>query len=622
MKPFIRFTCLLVAVALISSCIQKDELIIDEQLQLKKGDTGSTVSDGPGISQIIKDHYIVVFKEQVTNPAMEADMLGRLFGMETGHVYEHALKGFSAYIPSQALRGLVNHPLIEYIEPDITMMAFEQTVPTGISRIEANNSTLSDVNVDVAVIDTGVDTSHPDLNVVGGVRYYLGRLTDSKYNDDNGHGSHVAGTIAARNNGFGVVGIVPGARIWAVKVLNSQGSGYMSDIVKGVDWVTKNAGSIAVANMSLGGQGVSIALRTAIQKCVAEGVVMVVAAGNSKMDVYGNDGVFGTSDDYIPAAYREAATISALCDTDGKPGGEGNPHTYGADDSFASFSNFSRSVVANNPVNSGGAAIDLILPGVNIYSTYKSGGYVSMSGTSMASPHAAGLAALHISKNMRATDSLGVFAIRQALIDAGKVQTDALGLVNGGDPDPNKEKLGWAGNSTPVDNQPPLANAGPDQTLSDTDGNGTASVTLDGSLSTDDKGVTSYIWTIGTTEIATGQQPNVELTVGTHTITLTVSDAEGLKGSDLVTVTVLQTVQVITLEATARTVRTKRYADLVWSVSTAALIDIYRNGSKIKTVTNTGTYTDNLSKVTDTSFIYQVCVAGGNLCSDESLVEF
>jgi subtilisin len=615
MKPFIRFTSLLVVFAFISSCIQKDEFIIDEQLQLKKGDIGSTVSDGTGISQIIKDHYIVVFKEHVTNPAMEADMLGRLFGMETGHVYEHALKGFSAYIPSQALRGLVNHPLIEYIEPDITMMAFAQTVPTGISRIEANNSTLTNVDVDVAVIDTGVDTSHPDLNVVGGVRYYLGRLTDSKYNDDNGHGSHVAGTIAAHNNGFGVVGIVPGARIWAVKVLNSQGSGYMSDIVKGVDWVTRNAGTIAVANMSLGGQGVSTALRTAIKKCVAAGVVMVVAAGNSKVDVYGNDGVFGTSDDYIPAAYPEAATISALCDTDGKPGGDGNPHTYGADDSFASFSNFSRSVVAKNPVSSDGAAIDLILPGVSIYSTYKSGGYATASGTSMASPHAAGLAALHISKNLRATDSLGVYAIRQALINAGKAQIDALGLINDGDPDPNKEKLGWAGNATPVDNQPPVADF---------------TFTISGmtvyfkDISGDDDGtIEAWSWNFGNDATSTIQNPSHAYTAdGTYTVSLTVTDNGGKTASVSHEVTVPQVAQEFTLIAAARTVRTKRYADLEWAGSSAALIEIYRDDVKIKTVSNTGAYTDNLSKVTGTTFTYHVCEAGGTPCSNESLVEF
>jgi PKD repeat protein len=294
-----------------------------------------------------------------------------------------------------------------------------------------------------------------------------------------------------------------------------------------------------VANMSLGGQGTSSSLQTAIQKCVGKGVVVVVAAGNSGADVYGSDGVFGTSDDYIPAAYKEVATISALCDTDGKPGGLGSATSYGKDDSFATFSNYSKNVVSGNPVTSDGKAIDLILPGVNIYSTYKSGGYATASGTSMASPHAAGLAAMYIVKNGRANGSSGVYAIRQALIDAGKAQTDSdYGLINGGDPDPNKEKLGWAGNATPVDNQPPVANAGPDQTLSDTDGNGTATVSLDGSKSTDDKGITSYIWTIGTDEIATGPQPDVDLPVGTHNIKLTVSDEEGLAATDYVSVTI------------------------------------------------------------------------------------
>jgi subtilisin family serine protease len=343
MKTLAKIFWLVAIFSFVLSCIQKDEFLMDDQLLLKKGVTDNAAPDQESISQIIKDHYIVVFKDNITNPGMEAAGLARAFGLQTGHIYEHALKGFSAYIPPQALKGLINHPLIEYIEPDITMMAFGQTIPTGITRIQAT-TTANNVDVDVAVIDTGIDTSHPELNVVGGVRYYLGLFTDSKYNDDNGHGSHVAGTIAARNNDIGVVGIVPGARLWAVKVLNSRGSGSMSDIAKGVDWVTARATEIEVANMSLGGQGVSTALHTAIRNCVAQGVVMVVAAGNSAVNVYGADGVMGTTDDYIPAAYPEAATISALCDTDGQPGGKGPVHTYGKDDSFASFSNFSHQV--------------------------------------------------------------------------------------------------------------------------------------------------------------------------------------------------------------------------------------------------------------------------------------
>lgn len=498
------------------------------------------------LSQIVEDRYIVVFKDHVVNPKAEAEGFARKFGLTTGHIYEHALKGFSAYIPANAIRGLQNNPNIELIEPDITMKIFKDSIPTGVSRIQAVNPDGSQTDVDVAVLDTGVDEDHEDLNVAGGVRFYTvntgppsgrGTRSDSNYDDDNGHGTHVSGTIAAKDNESGVVGVAPGARIWAVKILNAQGSGYLSDIIAGLDWVTARKNTIEVVNMSIGGQGLSTSYHNAIKNCVNTGVVIVVAAGNESMDIYGTDGNFGTNDDIIPAAYPEAAAISALADTDGKPGGTGVATNYGSDDSFASFSNYSHNVVADNPVNSPGKAIDLILPGVNILSTYLNGQYALMSGTSMASPHAAGLAALHIAKNGRANNADGVYAIRQALINGGVPQNSTYGLATLNDPDPNEENLGWAGVTSA--NQPPVARAGEDQTVTDSDGDGTASVTLDGSASSDDSGIVSYTWKEGENTIATGMKPVVDLTTGPHTITLIVTDSEGLTGQDDVLITVL-----------------------------------------------------------------------------------
>lgn len=474
-------------------------------------------------------------------------------GGQIGHMYTNALWGLSVQLPPGIPKSALFGKGVLQVEEDLVAHVVAQTVPTGVNRIDAEPvaGTLFDCsNVDVAIIDTGIDIDHPDLNVVGGHHFFSvirGRLissrSDENYDDDNGHGTHVAGTVAAIDNDLGVVGIAPGAKLWAVKVLDSKGSGYMSDIIAGIDWVTARADTIEVANMSLGGVGKLDALRTAIQNSVAQGVVYTVAAGNDGKDIYGNDGIFNTSDDFIPAAYPEVATISALADSDGLAGGTGSGTSYGADDSFATFSNYSQNVVAANPVTSPGAAIDLILPGVNILSTYPGGTLASASGTIMACPHAAGLVARYIALKGRAANAAEVYAIRQALIDAGKSQISPEGLKVQNDPDSNKENLGWAGSPGPL---PPIANAGDDQTVYDSDGNGCVDVTLDGSQSYDPDSSESltYAWDIGgdgsieSTEVSFTAFFEVSDQDYTVTVVLTVTDADELSNHDTVRVTV------------------------------------------------------------------------------------
>jgi subtilisin family serine protease len=296
-----------------------------------------------------------------------------------------------------------------------------QTLPTGVNRIDGElSSTVSgngsgSVNVDVAVIDTGVDLDHPDLNVVGGVNCSTGRSFD----DGNGHGSHVAGTIGARDDGNGVVGVAPGSRIWAVRVLNNKGSGRWSDIVCGIDWVTARAGTIEVANMSLGGVGTEPtaggcstgdALHDAVCRSVQSGVTYAVAAGNESDDAR----------NHVPAAYDEVITVSALADFDGSPGGLGAATCRAdVDDTLANFSNF-------------GADVDIIAPGACIYSTWKGGQYNTISGTSMAAPHVAGAAALYKSSNPGASPA----QVKTALQSAGNLNWNDVD-----DPDPTKEVL-------------------------------------------------------------------------------------------------------------------------------------------------------------------------------------
>jgi hypothetical protein len=298
------------------------------------------------------------------------------------------------------------------------VFAFAQTVPTGIQRIGADHSSVARidgvderVDVGIAIVDTGINQTHPDLNVKGGacfvVTVFFGVVvsTCSSPEDDNGHGTHVAGTAAALDNDIGVVGVAPGARLYAVKVLNKNGSGPVSTVIKGIDWVTQNAGTlkIKVANLSLGtsgsddgncGRSNNDPLHTAICNSVAAGVTYVVAAGNSGADAKNT----------VPAAYPEVITVSALADTDGKPGGFGPVSTYGGDDTLATFSNY-------------GPGVDLIAPGVSILSTYLNGGYATLNGTSMAAPHVTGAAALYLAQNPGASPQ----QVREGLIEQGQL---------------------------------------------------------------------------------------------------------------------------------------------------------------------------------------------------------
>jgi len=493
-----------------------------------------------GAGQVPPDRRIVTLKAGA-NPLTVA----RRYGIVMGSVYINALKGFVGRGSSSALKRLQADPDVVRVEQDALVHAIAQTIPTGVSRIGATLNSYAQingkderVNVDIAIIDTGIDLKHTDLNVVFNKSFITGETSGQ---DQNGHGTHVAGIIAAIDDTAGVVGVAPGARLWALKVLDKSGSGYISDIIKAIDYVTANAGKIAVVNMSLGGQGKVDSFRTAIQNCVNRGVVVVVAAGNDSKDVYGSDKVFGTSDDFIPAAYPEACAVSALADSDGKAGSLGPRTSNGPDDTLATFSNYSRYIVANAPVKSPGAAIDLAAPGVSIRSTYLSNSYASLSGTSMASPHVAGSVALYIAEHGRASGAAGVYAIRQALVNAAQLQSQ-WGPANTVDPDTNHEGCVYVGGST----TPPPTNTAPTVTISqpkdgDTFSSGIA-ITFTGTASDAQEGdLTAKLqWTSNLEEgsIGSGGTFSKILTPGTHTVTASVTDSGGLKGSSSVTITV------------------------------------------------------------------------------------
>lgn len=338
----------------------------------------SALAPGATAAPATVSGYVVVLEPGSASPASEAARLASRYGGQVGFVYSTALRGFSIRTTERAAAALASNPTVDYVEPDGVVSVAEQATPTGVLRVNAGTNVGIDgsddkrVDVDVAVIDTGIDFEHPDLYVVDGVSCLTGSCLAGG-DDDHYHGTHVAGTVAALDNGLGVVGVAPGARLWAVKVLDRRGSGSNSGVIAGIDWVAGRAGTIEVANLSLGGSK-STALNAAVAGAVDKGVSVVVAAGNSAANAA----------NYSPASEPKAITVSALADFDGAPGG-GGPATCRSDvdDTFANFSNY-------------GTVVDMIAPGVCILSTYpvERGSYNTISGTSMASPHVAGGVAL------------------------------------------------------------------------------------------------------------------------------------------------------------------------------------------------------------------------------------
>lgn len=484
--------------------------------------------------------FIVVLQPGTADVTAVAAGLAASARGEVGFVYEHAIKGFSITVSDAGAAALARNPRVAYVEADQKVALAAQDSPTGIDRIFATaNAAIgidgSDglrVDVDVAVIDTGVDFEHPDLNVVDGVNCAkggpFGGTCKAGGDDDHYHGTHVAGTIAALDNDFGVVGVAPGARIHAVKVLNSRGSGYTSWIVAGIDWVAgyndPQNGGIEVANMSLGGSGFSQAEYDAIQGAVDAGVAFAVAAGNSVDD----------ANNYSPAAFDNALTVSAVADFNGQAGGGADPTCRNdQDDTLADFSNW-------------GSAIDIAAPGACILSTFpiEQGSYATISGTSMASPHAAGALALLASVNNPA-NAVDVQSLYSVVTNAGNFDWD-----DSDDPDDWKEPLLdvrsalftpalIAGSGTidpgPTNNDPTVTINSPTDGASFDTG---SSVPLTATTGDSDGDTVTITWE------ANGSAPVLDSSGdwypadGSHVIVATAADGNGGTATDSVTITV------------------------------------------------------------------------------------
>ncbi len=361
------------------------------------------------LSAASAESYVVVVKTGVDPNAV----VGRL-GVSPGHVYTEGLSGFSAELSPAQVESLRANPLVIGIQPNrpivLSTPAVEhveasgraQFVPSGVRYIRAHRSATAEidgiderVDADIAVLDSGVDRSHSDLNVAGGFSCVPDRTA---FEDQGGHGTYVAGVAAALDNNIGVVGVAPGARIWSVRVLNDENASDLASMLCGLSWIIAHADTIDVANLSIGifvnvsdtNCGIDLPdtldpMHTLTCVLVARGVTVTVSAGNESMSALHS----------LPAAYPEVLTASALSDFDGKYSRSSTKARCSAgsrdrDDNFAFYSNF-------------GPPVDFIAPGTCIYSTAPGNKYGYVSGTSFSAPHAAGAAALVKAKQPDAT---------------------------------------------------------------------------------------------------------------------------------------------------------------------------------------------------------------------------
>jgi subtilisin family serine protease len=376
-------------------------------------------------------------------------------GIAVEHSYKHVFRGYSAQLSQTQLNSLLKDGAVESVERSrifrgdsaaatsvspkkggVSQKELTPQVPSvTVVRVGALESPTAKidgiderVNVDIAIIDSGIQHNHPDLNVRGGTNCVGGanRANTGGWKDKtDGHGTLVAGIAAAIDNGYGRVGIAPGARLWAVNVLDSEGLTEEADVICALEWLVSSGNDIEVANMSLSGAGENIqdchgsdpetwdALQRAICAAIAANVTLVASAGNEGFD----------ASTELPAAYPDVIAVSAFGETDGRPGGLGQStgalgcEVDVADDTFAFFPNF-------------GPVVDLSSPGVCVGTTYLKGTYAGGVGTSFSTPFVAGAAGLYLATHPNATPAEVMNAL-VALREPGPIAGDPDGIDEG-----------------------------------------------------------------------------------------------------------------------------------------------------------------------------------------------
>ena len=375
-------------------------------------DPAPTMGMEAGKSNVIPGQYIVVFHDDVSNARALSQTLADAHGAATLHRYDAALKGFAARLSDRAVEALRRNPNVAFVEPDREAFALaEQPNPPswGLDRIDQRNLPLDNSytynfdgsGVTAYIIDTGIRTTHNDFGGRASVGYDA--IGDGQNGQDcNGHGTHVAGTV-----GGSAHGVAKNVALVAVRVLNCSGSGSYSQVIAGVDWVTANASGPSVANMSLGGP-TSTALDNAVRNSIAAGITYAVAAGNSNANACNAS----------PARVDEALTVGSTTSSDNR----------------SSFSNY-------------GTCVDIFAPGSSITSAWHTSNSATntISGTSMASPHVAGVAALYLDENPGASPAT-VFSAITTNATQGAVSNPGSGSPNlllyslfGSNPDPDPD---------------------------------------------------------------------------------------------------------------------------------------------------------------------------------------
>lgn len=518
-------------------------------------------SSGIGTEKV---KVIIAFHEQ---PGPKEEALIRAFGGSVKFTYD-IVPAIAATLPAAALEGLSRNPRVKLIEPDVEIYALGEELPWGVDRIEADlvqTAGNSGAGIKVAVIDSGIDHQHPDLkaNYVDGWDFVN---NDNDPMDDNGHGTHVAGTIAAvAKNGIGVVGVAPQVELYGLKVLGANGSGSFSSIIAALEWCIEN--NIQITNNSYGSStNPGSTVEAAFNKANTAGILNIAAAGNE-----GNRRGTGDSVGY-PAAYDAVMAVAA---TDSN-----NVRAY---------------------FSSTGPKVEISAPGVSILSTVPNNGYASYSGTSMASPHVAGVAALVKAANT-SMDNAQIRTRLQSTADPlGNANWYGYGLVNA---------LEAAGTSTPPVNTVPVvainspASGSTFEEKETITFSGTATDPEDGDLSS------KLVWTSSLDGvIGAGASFSKALSPGTHTITATVTDNGGLTGTAAITITVNAatppggTVIVESLVGKAIPVN-KNF----WKAEATVTINPALSGAVI-----TGTWTGGLTVTATTDNTGKCVFASGNL---------